>query len=326
MMPPFQPPLRDHDLRPREGPLAEECAPSHSTEGDGGTKAVGVGAANPSHALPTGANGVAPLASALVGKRAAIYLRVSTDAQEDGKSLDGQLEECRAYCDRMGYRVCRIVREVGSRMDPGRPGLLMLLDYAMRGSFAVLVVWNRDRFGADPGWNTLFERDLHAAGVVVESIRTGQQDANEETELMNGMADLINRYEVRKTARRCTMGRREAARQGEWPTRAPYGFTKLEGRLVPHPAEAPLIREAYAECLRGANGIRLSLLLGVHKTTAFSRLQNPAYKGQAVYAGISVPCPALVSPETWQEAVDAIAARYANKGQPGALPFSRRGP
>ena len=44
---------------------------------------------------------------------AIIYIRVSSDEQIDGTSLDFQEAECRRYCERNGYEVVEVFREEG---------------------------------------------------------------------------------------------------------------------------------------------------------------------------------------------------------------------
>lgn len=244
-----------------------------------------------------------------------MYLRVSRQEQEEGFSLDGQLVDCRRYCDLHGYRVVRIIREVGSGRDPDRPGLALLAELGGRGAFDVLVVWRRDRFGRRVVENALLSRDLKEAGVRIETTTTGPVDDSDEQDLMTTMLDAVAEYESKRTAVRIRMGLHTAAQQGNWPCRAPYGYRKLvpgeAGPLVIEPDEASRIRAAFAECLLGANKYRIALMLGTSHSCALDRLRNPAYKGQATYGGHMVPVPAIVPPEVWERAQAAIDERKA---------------
>ncbi|MBI2857982.1 MAG: recombinase family protein [Chloroflexi bacterium] len=56
--------------------------------------------------------------------RVAIYCRVSTDAQEqDGTSLQTQLEACLAYCKKKGYEIAVKYAEAYSAFSLERPKL-----------------------------------------------------------------------------------------------------------------------------------------------------------------------------------------------------------
>lgn len=257
------------------------------------------------------------------GQRAALYLRVSSREQEDGHSLDGQLEDCRRYCDAQGYRVVRIIREVGSGRDNERPGLHHVAALGCAGAFDVLVLWRRDRLGRDVVTNALVERDLRDAGARIECVNSGPKERSDETELMDGLADLLAQYESRRSGTRIRMGLHTAARKGIWPTKPPFGYRRdpETDLLVIHPDEATRMRAAFAECLLGANRHRIGIALGTSPWNAMARLRNPAYKGEAVYGGQTIAVPAIVSPEVWERAQAAIDQRYLTKGRrPAPIP------
>jgi site-specific DNA recombinase len=91
-----------------------------------------------------------------------VYVRVSSKEQIENFSLETQEEQCRRYCDRMGFKVERVFVEGGK---PGgtltRPELQELLklceqnrrrikavvffavDRASRDTFDFLAVWNK---------------------------------------------------------------------------------------------------------------------------------------------------------------------------------------
>ncbi len=89
-------------------------------------------------------------------KRAAIYIRVSTERQADRVSPETQEADCRAHCEAQGYQVFNIYRDIekyrlGGRMvEPSgtrsdRPQLKQMLSDADAGMFDVLVAWREDR-------------------------------------------------------------------------------------------------------------------------------------------------------------------------------------
>src|SRR5712691_8376730 len=59
-------------------------------------------------------------------QRVAIYARVSS--AENKGNLASQAERLAAYCAARGYQVAKVVKEVGSGVNDGRPKLLALLD------------------------------------------------------------------------------------------------------------------------------------------------------------------------------------------------------
>jgi DNA invertase Pin-like site-specific DNA recombinase len=52
---------------------------------------------------------------------------------------------------------------------------------------------------------------------------------------------------------------REGCRlKGKWTGRVPYGFSVTDGKLVPHPLEAPIVRRIVAELLGGSTLVRIA--------------------------------------------------------------------
>ena len=83
---------------------------------------------------------------AKTAKRAALYVRVSTDHQ----SVENQIQELRQVAERRGWSVVEIYRDAGISGAKGRdqrPGLDALLKDASRRKFDVVMAWAIDRLG-----------------------------------------------------------------------------------------------------------------------------------------------------------------------------------
>ena len=79
-------------------------------------------------------------------KRAAIYVRVSTDRQ----TVENQVRELRQIAERRGWEVVEEYRDAGISGAKGReqrPGLDMMLKDAQRRRFDVVMAWAIDRMG-----------------------------------------------------------------------------------------------------------------------------------------------------------------------------------
>ena len=78
--------------------------------------------------------------------RAAIYARVSTDAQ----SVENQIRELRRIAERRGWKVVEVYTDAGISGAKGRaqrPGLDRMLKDAGRRNFDVVMAWAIDRVG-----------------------------------------------------------------------------------------------------------------------------------------------------------------------------------
>jgi DNA invertase Pin-like site-specific DNA recombinase len=101
-------------------------------------------------------------------KRAALYLRVSTD----GQTVDNQRLALEAVCEQRGWQVVQVYSDNGVSGSKGRsqrPGLDALLKDASRGQFNVVVVWALDRLGRSliDLLDTLNELDAAAVALVL---------------------------------------------------------------------------------------------------------------------------------------------------------------
>ena len=111
-----------------------------------------------------GTNGHLP-----VGGRAAIYIRVSSHKQENGVSLEVQLEACRRYCEKAGLDVVAEFRDVESGLHVDRPQYQQALALARSKGFNQLVVYRYDRSGRDDAEFAGMLRDFAKLGIQLVS-------------------------------------------------------------------------------------------------------------------------------------------------------------
>jgi DNA invertase Pin-like site-specific DNA recombinase len=79
-------------------------------------------------------------------KRAALYVRVSTDAQ----TVENQIRELRQVAGRRGWDVVQVYTDAGisgAKGRNGRPGLDSMLKDASRRKFDIIMAWAIDRLG-----------------------------------------------------------------------------------------------------------------------------------------------------------------------------------
>lgn len=98
------------------------------------------------------------------GKRAAIYLRVSTD----GQTTDNQRRELETAAEARGWQVVAVYEDAGISGAKGRdkrPGLDAMLKDATRRKFDVVMAWSVDRLGRSLSDLVNGLQDMHGAGV-----------------------------------------------------------------------------------------------------------------------------------------------------------------
>lgn len=256
--------------------------------------------------------------------RVAIYCRQS-DSSGAGLvslSLESQEAELRARAEREGWHVVTVEREAdlkGYQDETERPAFNRLLDAAGRGELDILLVWDVSRLARLLEYQERWIRILSRMGVEVESHTEPEVRQSTLIRQIKGAVAEERTREIQKHVRRAMRSRAEAGLTHGPP---PYGYTRAsKSPLVPDPATAPYVLEAYRRRAAGASveEVRLYLesvcrppraaswrWLSVHQMLA-----NPVYLGTVVSGPVTREHahPAIVTPELWH-AAQALGHRH----------------
>src|SRR5215217_898647 len=237
--------------------------------------------------------------------RVALYVRVSTDRQQQAQTIEQQVAQLQSYvAAREGWTVAaeHIFRDdghSGAKLD--RPGLDALRDHAARAAFDVVLITAPDRLARNFVHQMVVLEELQRRGVrVVFCDRPCSDDPHEQ--LVTQIRGAVAEYERTLIADRMRRGRQARLRSGQllpW-TRAPYGY-----RLHPErprdpaavqidPVAAVVVQELFAAYAVGGVTLHgLAAQLTARRvptptgkpiwrpTTIRGLLTNPAYKGEA---------------------------------------------
>lgn len=124
----------------------------------------------------------------------AIYCRVSSS--ENKSNLESQKNRLISYCNAKGYKVDKIVTEIGSGLDDKRPKLEKLL---MDASINLIVIEHSDRL-ARFGLNYI-EKLLNLQGRKIEIVNATE---NERDDLMSDFVSIITSFTARLYGQRRT--------------------------------------------------------------------------------------------------------------------------
>src|SRR5436305_5142909 len=149
--------------------------------------------------------------------RAAIYIRVSSEGQKDGYSLESQEERCKQYCREQGYT--HDSKHFYSEVFTGtvyreRPKLSAMREAARRGEFDVLVIYCYDRLARDDVHQAVIIDDLEHYHIRVESA-TQKLDDSPLSDFMRSALALNAKLEHRNILERTERGRRTRVGQGK---------------------------------------------------------------------------------------------------------------
>jgi site-specific DNA recombinase len=196
-------------------------------------------------------------------KRAVLYARVSSeDRSRDGRNLQGQLELCKEYALKRGWRIVGELAE-DDRGASGAsfelPQLNRIYEMARAGEFDILVVREIDRLSRRLAKQLIVEEELKRCGIQIEYV-LGEYPDTPEGSLMKNVKASIAEYERLKITERMVRGRRQKAKAGNvlMHGHIPFGYRQEErdGKtmLIIHEPEAQVVRLMFQWYVVGSDG------------------------------------------------------------------------
>lgn len=240
-----------------------------------------------------------------VKTRAVLFARVSNDDQALGFSLDGQVAQMKAECERRGWVVVRIFVEPGT--SAFRPSLRSIPELRaaieeIEGHRAdVLVIHESSRLARHELLGQEIINRLEAAGGRLLNIATGMDYHSPEGRLAFTFETGVNAYTSRKISEHSRKGKAEQFRQGFHVGGTPYGYVagpsrKTPASVVPH--EADVVRIIFEDRRMGKGVIEIARDLNIRgvamRTGRLGRwipqtvqeiLRNRFYVGDVEHAG-----------------------------------------
>ncbi len=262
-------------------------------------------------------------------RRAAIYLRRSTDDEHQPFSISAQETALASYiASQPGWTQATTYTDDASGATTSRPGLQRALTAARAGRFDVLLVVRVDRFSRRLSDLLALLAELDDAGVAFVSATEPFDTSTSIGRMLVQLLGVFAEFERETIIDRVTKGMAAKAAKGKWPGgRRPYGYYVDPGtsKLIPHAEESPHLKEIfrlYAGQRLGTRAIAAELnRRGVRHRTgkpwsghAIARiLANPAYAGDIAHGDVYIEDTheALIDRVTWQRAA-AIAAQRAD--------------
>ena len=194
------------------------------------------------------------------GKRAVIYLRVSTEEQVDNFSLDTQEEICRREADKRGYDIVEIFREEGrsAKNISGRPVLINLLEFCRKNKnhIQAVFVYRLDRVSRITADYLAIRKKLTENGVTIISATEPTGDSSTEKlveTILAGFAQLDN--DIR--SERSRNGLRARFLSGKIVTGSvPLGYIVQAGYAVKDPKTWDDVKRAWELMATGTKSLQ----------------------------------------------------------------------
>lgn len=233
-------------------------------------------------------------------KRAVVYARYSTDLQND-KSVEDQINLCKAYAGRLGLTVTReyFDRAKSGASMFGRPGLAELMQAAERGEFDFLISEAPDRISRDMADLAHVHKTLKFRGIIINCVNGGEMDT-----IQIGMHGVIGQMQREEGAKKVKRGMTGVVRSGRNAGGKAYGYRPVQGKkgeLEIVEEEATVIRRVFELYAAGLSARTIAKALNDEGVAAprgkqwnastingnsnrgNGILRNPIYAGQIVW-------------------------------------------
>ena len=238
------------------------------------------------------------------GARAILYIRVSSEDQLKGHSVDSQTDIGTTFIASQKWQLVKTFTEPEgvSATNDKREKFQEMITELRTGIADVVVVWKIDRFSRNTIHNLTYLKEFTERKIVYCSIVEQLDFTKPEGELMFTTFAAYAQYYSRELSRKTSIGKHTRAKKGLYNGDLSYGYRlNSETRIPePDPETAPAIRLAFHEYLTGLHSdIGIARLLKekgftmrgkpFSKDTIRSILQNKFYTGIVTYKGQPYP-------------------------------------
>lgn len=196
----------------------------------------------------------------MAGEKCVVYVRVSSEEQVSGTSLETQEAACREYAARHGWEIVRVYREEGYSAKSGeRPQFQEMIAScceSLRRVVSVVLIWKSDRWMREGDEAAYYRVVLkRRSGARVVSVTEDFPDdawGRANRRMIDSHAEIDNAARAQRA--RLSMERLQQA--GYWTHQAPVGYAtaRAGGKpiLVPHPVSGPHLAHVFDRIAAGA--------------------------------------------------------------------------
>ena len=237
-------------------------------------------------------------------KEAAIYLRISSEMQKKGFSIEAQMSECKKYIESIGFHLSDeniYIDEAFTAKDENRPAFNKLILEAHMGRFSLIVIHKADRFERNLANQINIIKELMSIGVTVYSCNEHKEITND---LYCQMMGMFNEHYIHNLSDEVKKGKYAMAKKGYFiGSRVPFGYRRWESNadgtdkrdLFIVDEQAKAVREIFEMYLTGRYSITdLAKYLNSQgfrsyrnrlfcEDTVRSMLENITYCGYSIY-------------------------------------------
>ncbi|EEL84691.1 TPA: recombinase family protein [Bacillus cereus] len=225
----------------------------------------------------------------------AVYVRVSTDRDEQVSSVENQIDICRNWLERNGFNwdEKRVFKDEGisGTLFVDRPSIQLLLQKAKAKEINMVVFKSISRLARDLKDSLEIREVFLAHNVRIISVEEGYDSTKAgKNDMAFELWSLFSAQYSRTLSSSITAALAVKVRRGEHIGKIPYGYNREEQKLVVNEEEAQVVQMMYKWYLEGWGykkitnelnqlGIKSKTKKNWQMTSVQRILQSPIYKG-----------------------------------------------
>lgn len=185
--------------------------------------------------------------------RVVIYIRVSSEMQVEGYSLQEQRAICREFAEAKGWEVLQVYEdEAESAKTDDRPQFQQMIAAAAQRQFDAIIVMRFDRFARNRRDMENYLHQLNEWGVEVFSVREQINQNTASGQAYLGMVSVFSQFYSDQLSENVTVSKAARAKKDKlWNSAIPFGYAvhyKKDGgdsRPYPDPQDAAGVQLAF---------------------------------------------------------------------------------
>ncbi|MGI2322143.1 cassette chromosome recombinase CcrB [Staphylococcus cohnii] len=232
-------------------------------------------------------------------KRIGAYIRVSTERQVEGYSIDGQITQIEHFCQFNGYDLVDIYVDRGiSGKSMNRPALQRMLQDAKNGKLDCVIVYKINRLARNTSDLLTIVEELHRQNVEFFSLSERMEVKNSTGKLLLNILASFSEFERNTILENIYTGQHQRALEGYYQGNLPLGYNNIPDNkkdLMINQHEANIVKYIFESYAKGHGYRKIANALNhkgyvTKKGNPFSIsavtyiLSNPFYIGKIQFA------------------------------------------
>ncbi|WP_204194355.1 recombinase family protein [Staphylococcus sp. GDY8P47P] len=232
-------------------------------------------------------------------KRIGAYIRVSTERQVEGYSIDGQITQIEQFCQFNGYDLVDIYADRGiSGKSMNRPALQRMLQDAKNGKLDCVIVYKINRLARNTSDLLTIVEELHRQNVEFFSLSERMEVKNSTGKLLLNILASFSEFERNTILENIYNGQHQRALEGYYQGNLPLGYNNIpdnKKELMINQHEANIVKYIFESYAKGHGYRKIANALNhkgyvTKKGNPFSIsavtyiLSNPFYIGKIQFA------------------------------------------